>query len=238
MPTSDNPADYASRGMMPSELLQHSLWWEGPSWLHLEPPEYPKQPLTPPSTLCEIKVTCLTAIPSPPQLWLEERYSLYKRLLRITAWIFRFRNNVKASRSKQTLTLSISLAVSEIQAAEIFLFARAQQRSFPEETSRLMSGKNLKTTSTILSLHPTIGSGGLLTVGGRLANSSLSPSKRHPIILHGKDLLTKLIVSSKHLSMLHAGPTLLMSALEVTLHITGALRLVRTICRSSRRWQL
>ena len=98
--------------------------------------------------------------------------------------------------------------------------------------SRLMSGKNLKTTSTILSLHPTIGSGGLLTVGRRLANSSLSPSQRHPIILHGKDLLTKLIVSSKHLSMLHAGPTLLMSALGVTLHITGARRLVQTICRS------
>ena len=171
MPTSDNLADCASRSMMPSELLQHSLWREGPYWLHLEPPEYPEQPLTPSSTLCETKVTCLTVILSLPQLWLEERYSLYKRLLRITAWIFRFRNNVKISKSKQTLTLSISLAVSEIEAAEIFLFARAQQRSFPEEMSRFMSGKILKTTSTILSLHPTIGAGGLLTVGGRLSNS-------------------------------------------------------------------
>ena len=30
----DNPADAGSRGMLPSELLEHELWWVGPSWLH------------------------------------------------------------------------------------------------------------------------------------------------------------------------------------------------------------
>ena len=29
----DNPADCASRGMFPSELLDHGLWWKGPAWL-------------------------------------------------------------------------------------------------------------------------------------------------------------------------------------------------------------
>lgn len=29
-----NPADCASRGMFPSELLCHDLWWDGPDWLH------------------------------------------------------------------------------------------------------------------------------------------------------------------------------------------------------------
>ena len=28
----ENPADCASRGLFPLELLQHSLWWHGPSW--------------------------------------------------------------------------------------------------------------------------------------------------------------------------------------------------------------
>ena len=32
-PTSDNPADCASRGIMPSQLIAHKLWWWGPSWL-------------------------------------------------------------------------------------------------------------------------------------------------------------------------------------------------------------
>ena len=31
----ENPADCASRGLLPSELLQHQLWWSGPGWLSL-----------------------------------------------------------------------------------------------------------------------------------------------------------------------------------------------------------
>jgi hypothetical protein len=39
----DNPADCASRGMYPSEFLEHDLWWKGPSWLHYNPSHWPKQ---------------------------------------------------------------------------------------------------------------------------------------------------------------------------------------------------
>lgn len=31
--SSSNPADCASRGLMPSELLQHALYWSGPDFL-------------------------------------------------------------------------------------------------------------------------------------------------------------------------------------------------------------
>ena len=72
----------------------------------------------------------------------------------------------------------------------------------------------------------------LLTVGGGLGNSPLSISQKHPIILHGKDPLMHQLVRSKHLSMLHAGMTLLLATLDRTLHIIGARRLVRTITRS------
>ena len=44
VPTLDNPADCASRGMKPQELLQHTLWWQGPSWLHQDPvPGHPDE---------------------------------------------------------------------------------------------------------------------------------------------------------------------------------------------------
>ena len=116
--------------------------------------------------------------------------------------------------------------------AETLLFAQSQLRSFPDELARLNSGKTLKTTSPIISLNPTLEYGGLLTVGGRLANASLSSSQTHPTILHGKDPLTRLLISSRHSSLLHAGPTLLLSMLGVTFHITRARCLVRTVCRS------
>ena len=40
---SDNPADCASRGLFPSELLEHPLWRNGPDWLKLTPEDWPKQ---------------------------------------------------------------------------------------------------------------------------------------------------------------------------------------------------
>lgn len=33
VPTSSNPADCASRGLFPTQLQEHPLWWHGPSWL-------------------------------------------------------------------------------------------------------------------------------------------------------------------------------------------------------------
>lgn len=40
---SENPADCASRGLLPSELLQHQLWWNGPDWLSSDLSNWPKQ---------------------------------------------------------------------------------------------------------------------------------------------------------------------------------------------------
>ena len=44
----ENPADCASCGMYPPELLEHELWWDGPSWLHHNPSHWPKQLAIPP----------------------------------------------------------------------------------------------------------------------------------------------------------------------------------------------
>lgn len=38
----ENPADCASRGILPSELLDHTVWWEGPSWLKLDTCNWPR----------------------------------------------------------------------------------------------------------------------------------------------------------------------------------------------------
>ena len=43
--THDNPADCASRGVLPRELLPHSLWWNGPPWLLTYPVSMPPQPI-------------------------------------------------------------------------------------------------------------------------------------------------------------------------------------------------
>ena len=53
-----NPADCASHGLLPSELLTHDLWWNGPSWLKLGIQHQPIPDSLPPNEpSVEAKVT-------------------------------------------------------------------------------------------------------------------------------------------------------------------------------------
>lgn len=42
IPTQLNPVDCASRGLFPSELIDHPLWWTGPSFLRNTDDQWPK----------------------------------------------------------------------------------------------------------------------------------------------------------------------------------------------------
>ncbi len=71
------PADCASRGLYPTELLDHPLWWNGPDWLKLSPDDWPKQSSVIPNVHSDeereisLLVTALTRNPAlklqPPQ---------------------------------------------------------------------------------------------------------------------------------------------------------------------------
>ena len=58
----------------------------------------------------------------------------------------------------------------------------------------------------------------VIRVGGRINNSILSYSQSHPVILDGRHPITKLIILSEHLCLMHAGPTLLLSSLNQRFH--------------------
>ncbi|XP_032688818.1 uncharacterized protein LOC116852490 [Odontomachus brunneus] len=42
VPTKENPADCASRGLSPRSLRDHRLWWHGPDWVALPPDQWPQ----------------------------------------------------------------------------------------------------------------------------------------------------------------------------------------------------
>ena len=64
VPTAHNQ-DCASRGLSPRELVNHTLWWEGPTWLQSEPMIMPIQPLLGLGSTPELKAVCAVAQPSP-----------------------------------------------------------------------------------------------------------------------------------------------------------------------------
>ena len=107
----------------------------------------------------------------------------------------------------------------------------SQNNHFSTEIAALKAKHRLSSSSCFLALHPFLDSKKVLRVGGRESHSNLSYSKIHPIILHGKHPITKLIVRSEHLRMLHAGPTLLSSSLSCRFHIINLRKIIRSITR-------
>ncbi len=140
--------------------------------------------------------------------------------------------NLKCKLQNQPLHLNPYLNTSELQTSEHHFFSRAQARSFTHELSRIRENKSIKTSSTLSSLSPFLGDGGLLRVEGRLSNSNLSHSQKHPPILSGKDHLTSLVFVTMHVALGHCGPTLLLSATGNRMHMVGDRRLARTTCKS------
>ena len=226
---SDNPADCASRGLFPSELIDHHLWWYGPNWL--KSMEWPKQPSLssewscPESTIevCHIATT----LPAKPSLVVPvDRYSSFERIRRIVAWILRFINNCRPQKFKRSPINY--LTTSELCLAEVHLFSVVQADQFSFEISLLKLNHSVPKGNCLLPLSPFIDSFGLIRVGGRQSLAHLSFSRKHPIILHGGHPMVKLLILSEHRRLLHAGTTLVISSLNRRFHIIR----IRTIARS------
>lgn len=83
----ENPADCASRGMYPSELLEHELWWNSPNWLHRHPSHWPKQlAIPPPVSENEERELSLHMVSNMSSCLLNiTDYSSFTRLKRVTA---------------------------------------------------------------------------------------------------------------------------------------------------------
>ena len=228
----DNPADCASRGLFPSELLEHPLWWTGPPWLTQDPTLWPQVTHTNINrdNETETRKTCLVSIVTPNELIPLTRYSSYTRLKRVTAWILRFVHNcrVKSTSSR----LHGPLSVSELDVAGNLWVRYAQLQDFHEDIECLRGSQGVPSDSPLLPLHPILDSSEVIRVGGRVQNSAFAYSQRHPIILHGRHQLTKLIISTEHIRLLHGGPTLIISSLSRRFHIVGQKKAVRTITRS------
>lgn len=213
VPTKDNPSDILSRGIMPEKIKDLNLWWQGPDWLSLPERHWPNLNKSKQSDLPEIKQSIKSF---PLQIFKDviqfERFSNLNRLKRAMAWVIRFKNNCILS-DKDNKTEG-NLTVEEVNEAMKILIKVAQRESFLDEIQNLNSSKSVGNKSKILNLNPFIDQYGLLRVGGRLSKLDCPENKRHPIILHSKHRLTKLIFENEHIRLLHAGPRQLLASIR------------------------
>ena len=227
MNTLENPADVLSRGILHKELVNQSLWWNGPPWLSLSPALWPRHPdLNGKDELPEMKsrVLQLNLIPEDYTV----RFSSFSRLIRVTAWLLRF---ISRTRNIKT-AYSPSLSLEELRQAKLIVLATSQRHTNSEEIKLLKANKELALKHRLGGLAPYLDSEDLMRVGGRLQKAGIAYKTTHPIILSMHSHVTRLLILYTHLTSLHAGPATLLTILNPSYHIEGLKQTMRKINKS------
>lgn len=230
VPTKQNPADCASRGLNATELISHSLWWQGPPWLKQDHASWPVAPKTNPEKDLLLntskQVVAHVTVKSTPAWDLCNNISSWKRLLRVTAYIWRFINHCR----RQKYASEVQLSGNEIRNAQTFWINQVQREAFQQEIETVNQGQAPSRKSALKGLTPFLDDKMTLRVGGRLERSNLTFEEKHPAILP-KHRISSLIVEDAHLRCLHGGPLLTISLLRQQYWIIGHRPFVRNAIR-------
>ncbi|KAF0754056.1 Uncharacterized protein FWK35_00018224 [Aphis craccivora] len=190
----ENPADCASRGLKPSELNRHELYWNGPNFLSSSPDNWP----------AEIPRLSVEEIPE----------------VKVVVWVRRFVLLCK----RKPVTLG-SLTSDELNEAALVIVKHSQLVHFHLLYRELF--RNSRVSSKQLArLSPYIDSAGIIRVGGRLRNSSVSIRQKHPILLAKASHLSRLLIRHWHIFSCHSGARLVTSLVSKQFWILSIRRVI------------
>ncbi|XP_053402917.1 uncharacterized protein LOC128558105 [Mercenaria mercenaria] len=232
-----NPADILSRGCSISYLETNELWWNAPEFLKKNECEWPKSKVEFSHENSEIKkskkkmqfeVQTMHTQSADVQTYNKEwrldpkRYSSWTKLVRVYAWVMRFVENCKRTK---TARIEGQLGANEIHDAEVKLIIKAQRSHYKEEFTCLFKQKELPKDSKLIKLNPKIDGEGVIRSDGRLKYAEmLSYGCRYPVILPRHDWITELIVRHFHEDSGHSGTNYTLSVLS-----TSAREVIRAV---------
>lgn len=222
-----NSADCASRGMLPAELVDHEMWWQGPQFLQTPPdgwPELPSEDL--PMEIPGLKQPFQSLVSNHDESSAIvddclSRCSSFPRFIRIMAYVLRF----GSIRDQESTPRPIGPSVGELREATLCCVKLIQRKHFSAEIKSLEDGNQC--SRSLAALAPFLDTRGLLRVGGRLRHSPLSYDAKHPLLLPSKDQFTLLLCEDVHKITGHAGPTAMLAFLQRQYWIMAARNLVR-----------
>lgn len=246
VPTAENPADDASRGMSAEGLIKCDRWTQGPGFLWQKREDWPKRKKETNNLIenSEIKKSTKVYMTERPKqdestvTHLLERYSSWYKLKKSVAWLLRFKQFLKcrvsknSGRNKTTMCTEGPISVKELKSAELEIVKYVQIQSFPHEMAVLqVQGKNVAKTSPISKLDPVINSG-ILCVGGRLRNAHCSENMKHQMLLPKRHHIVNLIVQNYHQMSGHSGSEHVLSLVRQRFWIISGRTAVRQTVRN------
>ena len=231
----NNPADKVSRGLL--DVSSAQLWLDGPAFLRDSPALWPKCLIPEEVEGAEEKKAAVhmsNVHKDTSFLRVFGRYSTWTGLLRALAWLMRYKTYwMVMHRPNRGDSVRIGrLRLDEIRKAEKDLIILVQAEALSSEAIIAGGASNSSLqASRISKLRPRL-INGLLCVGGRLTNSSLTAESKHPIILPRSHFVTDLLIRYYHVMEGHAGVNHVLTAVRQRFWILhGAETVKRTIRR-------
>jgi len=205
--SSDNPADCASRGLMPAALSQFNLYWHGPRLTCSDPSVWDESPHLLP--LCDLPehqfVSCSARVDETTGEWFE-RFSEYDRMVRVVAYVHRFTDACRRRRSESSP--DAFFLKSELDRATRVLAAASQRAYFHVLLRELSTGSRIS-AKPLARLSPFVDPNGVIRVGGRLRHSLLNYDQKFPILIAKRSHFAELLCRRWHTITCHAGPRVL-----------------------------
>ncbi|XP_063540068.1 uncharacterized protein LOC134749095 [Cydia strobilella] len=234
--TKENPADPASRGVTPEKLKEHTLWFQGPTFLHQR--EWRREHYEVEDTDLETRksIKCATTTLSEKTqktehfiLTISKRYSSLRKLISVIAYCRRWLI-LKNKHVKENLPQYVTH--DEREEALTTCIKLSQQLEFPQEIEALRNHTTLKKRSRLLSFTPFLDDKQILRVGGRLKHADLEFLSKHPIILSKNNVLIPLLLNDAHKKTLHGGPQLMTTYLRGRYWLIDAGNTIKTYVRN------
>ena len=227
VPGVENPADLGSRGVSASHLNDSRLWWEGPEWLKQEEEKWPPKLELDNST--EIaserkRVNVMVAAAKEPKGVSSvidiDRFSNLGKLLRVTAYVKRFIENIKLKKEGKELKTG-NMSVEELEKAERLWIIESQLN--------LQSSSNFKKISEHLGV---VKENEILICKGRLGNSELDFRTKFPIILPKENKFTELVIIDCHHKVHHCKERATLAELRSKFWVTKGRQCVKKVIRN------